>query len=184
MRRPLPLRAAIVALLAAAALSPSTAAGSIRAGRLGIGDSVMLGAKDELRARGFGVVDAAVSRQYYVAPARVQYWKRLGKLPKNVVIHLGNNGTVRASDCSHAVQAAGIHRHVFLVTLKVPRSWRAVDNHRLRLCARRFANAYLIDWYADSHDHPGWFARDGYHLTASGQTAYAWLVARRIAAVR
>ena len=72
----------------------------------------------------------------------------------------------------------------FLVTLKLPRSWRAVDNHRLRLYARRFANAYLIDWYAYSHDHPGWFARDGYHLTASGQTAYAWLVARRIAAVR
>ena len=47
----------------------------------------------------------------------------------------------------------------FLVTLKLPRSWRAVDNHRLRLCARRFANAYLIDWYAYSHDHPGWFAR-------------------------
>jgi hypothetical protein len=81
------------------------------------------------------------------------------------------------------VQAAGIHRHVFLVTLKVPRSWRALDNHRLRLCARRFANAHLIDWYAISHDHPGWFARDGYHLSASGQTAYASLIARRIAAV-
>jgi hypothetical protein len=99
------------------------------------------------------------------------------------VIHLGNNGIVRASDCSHAVQAAGIHRHVFLVTLKVPRSWRILDNRRLRLCARRFANAHLIDWYANSHDHPGWFARDGYHLTASGQTAYASLIARRIAAV-
>ena len=125
MPRPLLLRAAIVALLVAAALSPATAAGSIRAGRLGIGDSVMLGAKDELHARGFGVVDAVVSRQFYDAPARVQHWKRLGKLPKNVVIHLGNNGIVRASDCSHAVQAAGIHRHVFLVTLKVPRSWRS-----------------------------------------------------------
>jgi hypothetical protein len=183
MPRPLLLRAAIVALLVTATLIPPTAAGSIRAGRLGIGDSVMLGAKDELHARGFGVVDAVVSRQFYAAPARVQHWKRLGKLPKNVVIHLGNNGIVRVSDCSHAVQAAGIHRHVFLVTLKVPRSWRGLDNRRLRLCARRFANAHLIDWYANSLDHPGWFARDGYHLTASGQTAYASLVARRIAAV-
>src|SRR6476620_9098845 len=183
MPRPLVFRAAIVALLAAAALSPSTAVGSIRAGRLGIGDSVMLGAKDELNARGFGVVDAVVSRQFYDTPARVLHWKRLGALPKNVVIHLGNNGIVRASDCSHAVQAAGIHRHVFLVTLKVPRSWRGLDNRRLRLCARRFANARLIDWYAISRRHPGWFARDGYHLSASGQTAYASLIARRIAAV-
>jgi hypothetical protein len=183
MRRPPLFRVVIVALLATAALTPSPAVGSIRAGRLGIGDSVMLGAKEELHARGFGVVDALVSRQFYDAPARVQHWKRLGKLPKNVVIHLGNNGIVRASDCSHAVQAAGIHRHVFLVTLKVPRSWRILDNHRLRLCARRFANTRLIDWYAVSRDHPGWFARDGYHLTASGQTAYASLIARRIAAV-
>jgi hypothetical protein len=68
MPRPLLLRAAIVALLVAAALSPPTAAGSIRAGRLGIGDSVMLGAKDELHARGFRVVDAVVSRQFYDAP--------------------------------------------------------------------------------------------------------------------
>jgi hypothetical protein len=57
----------------------------------------------------------------------------------------------------------------------VPRSWRAVDNHRLRLCARRFANAYLIDRYAYSHDHPGWL-RDGYPLTSNGQTAFALLV--------
>jgi hypothetical protein len=184
MPRPALLRAAIVALLASAALTPPSAFGSIRAGRLGIGDSVMLGAKEELHARGFGIVDAVVSRQFYDAPARVLYWKRRGRLPKNVVIHLGNNGIVQLSDCSHAVQAAGSHRHVFLVTLKVPRSWRQLDNHRLRICARRYANAYLIDWYGESHDHPVWFARDGYHLTASGQRAYALLVARRIAEVR
>jgi hypothetical protein len=143
----------------------------------------MLGAKRELQARGFGVVDAVVSRQFYTAPARVLYWKRRGRLPTNVVIHLGNNGIVKLSDCSHSVQAAGKNRHVFLVTLKVPRSWRTLDNHRLHICARRFANAYLIDWYSASSSHPAWFARDGYHLTASGRTAYASLVARRIAAV-
>jgi len=177
------LRVAIVALLTTAALAPPSALGSIKAGRLGIGDSVMLGAKPALHARGFRIVDAVVSRQFYTAPARVLYWKRRGRLPTNVVVHLGNNGIVRLSDCSHAVLAAGSHRRVFLVTLKVPRSWRKLDNHRLYTCARRFANAYLIDWYAASRDHPAWFASDGYHLTASGQTAYASLVARRIAAV-
>ena len=182
MPRPVLLRAAIVALIASAALTPPSAVGMIRAGRLGIGDSVMLGAKGELQTRGFGIVDAVVSRQFYDAPARVLYWKRRGKLPKNVVIHLGNNGIVQLSDCAHAVLAAGRNRHVFLVTLKVPRSWRQLDNHRLHICARRFASAYVIDWYRASHTHPGWFAPDGYHLTASGQTAYASLVARRIAA--
>src|SRR5262245_54843130 len=166
----------IVVILAA---TPA-AAGSIRPGRLGIGDSVMLGAKQALQARGFRIVDAIVSRQFYRAPALVKYWRRQGKLPKDVVIHLGNNGTVHLADCYHAVRAAG-RRKVFLVNLKVPRSWRVEDNRRLHHCAKHFRNAHLIDWYRHSHDHPGWFASDGYHLTGSGRVAYATFIKRRIA---
>src|SRR2546428_6008255 len=94
-------RAAIVALLGAAALAPPAALGSIKAGRLGIGDSVMLGAKRELHARGFGIVDAVVSRQFYTAPARVLYWKRRGRLSPNRLVPLRNNRHVRLSQCSH-----------------------------------------------------------------------------------
>jgi hypothetical protein len=164
----------LVVMLAAPAL-----AGSIRPGRLGIGDSVMLGAKQQLRARGFRVVDAIVSRQFYRAPALVKYWRRQGRLPKDVVIHLGNNGTVHLTDCYRAVRAAG-RRKVFLVNLKVPRSWRAADNHILHHCAKHFRNAYLIDWYGHSRTHPGWFASDGYHLTGSGAIAYATFIKREI----
>lgn len=171
-----------VVVLSIVCLAAQPAGGAIKAGRLGIGDSVMLGAREELHARGFGIVDAVKSRQFSSAAGRVRYWKGAGKLPKNVVIHLGNNGIVLRSDCAHAVQAAG-RRRVFLVTLKVPRQWRIVDNRRLRRCARRFGNAYLVDWYRHSHDHPGWFARDGYHLTGSGAAAYAGLISRRIASV-
>jgi hypothetical protein len=159
---------------------PATA--TIKAGRLGIGDSVMLGAKDELHAHGFGIVDAVKSRQFYAAPSRVRYWRRAGKLPRNVVLHLGNNGIVLLSTCYHAVQAAP-YRNVFLVNLKVPRDWRVVDNRRLHRCAKHLKRAYLIDWYGHSHDHPGWFARDGYHLTATGAAAYASFVSHRIASV-
>ena len=158
------------------------AAARIKAGRLGIGDSVMLGAKDELHSHGFGIVDAVKSRQFYSAPSRVRYWRDAGKLPRNVVLHLGNNGIVLLSDCYHAVEAAR-HRKVFLVNLKVPRDWRALDNRRLRRCAKHFQRAYLIDWYGHSHDHPRWFAKDGYHLTATGAAAYASFVSRRIASV-
>jgi hypothetical protein len=182
MRRVHVVPAVILALASILFLGAQPAGGAIKAGRLGIGDSVMLGAKSQLKAHGFGIVDAVVSRQYYGAPSRVVYWRRLGKLPKNVVIHLGNNGIVLLSDCYHAVQAAR-NRNVFLVNLKVPRSWRILDNKTLRRCARHFARAYLIDWYGYSHDHPGWFAKDGYHLTGTGASAYAGLISRRIAAV-
>jgi hypothetical protein len=171
-----------VVVLAIVCLAEQPAGGAIKAGRLGIGDSVMLGAKEELHAHGFGVVDAVKSRQFYAAAARVNYWKGRGKLPRNVVLHLGNNGIVELSDCYHAVRAAR-HRRVFLVNLKVPRSWRALDNRRLRRCAKHFNRAYLVDWYGHSHDHPSWFARDGYHLTGTGQQKYASFVSHRIASV-
>jgi hypothetical protein len=182
MRVPRPLVVVLLAVAGIVCLAAQPAVGNIKPGRLGIGDSVMLGAKSELHAHGFGIVDATVSRQYYAAPSRVVYWKRLGKLPKNVVIHLGNNGIVLLSDCYHAVQAAG-NRRVFLVNLKVPRSWRIRDNKTLHHCARHFGRAYLVDWYGYSHDHPRWFAKDGYHLTGTGARAYAGLISRRIAAV-
>ena len=55
----------------------------------------------------------------------------------------------------------------------IPRRYRATQNERLAACAQRRANTRLIDWYGYSHDHPGWFADDGYHLTSRGQTRYA-----------
>jgi len=172
----------VLAFASVVCFAAGPASATIRAGRLGIGDSVMLGAKDELHAHGFGIVDAVKSRQFYSAPSRVRYWREAGKLPKNVVLHLGNNGVVVLSDCYHAVKAAR-HRKVFLVNLKVPRDWRAVDNRRLHRCAKHFRRAYLIDWYGHSHDHPGWFASDGYHLTGTGAAAYASFVSHRIASV-
>jgi hypothetical protein len=172
----------VLALVGGVCIAPEPAGGTIKAGRLGIGDSVMLGAKDELHAHGFGIVDAVKSRQFYSAASRVRYWRRAGKLPRNVVIHLGNNGIVLLSECHHAVEAAPFRR-VFLVNLKVPRSWRVVDNRRLRRCAKHFHRAYLVDWYGHIHDHPGWFARDGFHLTRTGAAAYASFLSHRIASV-
>ena len=159
------------------------AAAAVRPGRLGIGDSVMLGAKVELLHQGFGIVDAVVSRQFYTIVGVVNHWKRLGKLPINVVIGLGTIGTVDLADCTAAVRAAGPDRNVFLVNLKVPRVWRAGDNVRLAICARHFPNAYLIDWYDHSVDHPGWFYSDGFHLRPSGRRAYAAFVSQRISAL-
>jgi hypothetical protein len=171
--------AVVVSLMATA----PGASGEIAKGRLGIGDSVMAGAKDELRALYFRVVDTSTSRQFSAADDRVRYWRSRGKLPENVVIHLGNNGWVYPTDCNAAVKAAGSARNVFLVTLKVPRFWRETNNARLRACADRFSYAYLIDWFAYSKGHSSWFYADGYHLTATGQRAYAAFIASRVKAL-
>lgn len=160
---------AIVTLLALA--MPGEALGR----KLAIGDSVMRGAANELRARGFRV-NTTVSRQFSDAPGLVRQLRRAGRLPRTVVIHLGNNGIVEPPDCRRAVRAAG-NRRVFLVTVKVPRAYRAPNNRKLRACARRHG-ARIIDWYGFSRSHGGWFYRDGFHLTPIGQRNYARLIAR------
>jgi len=150
-------------------------------GRYAIGDSVMLGARTQLIARGFRV-NAEVSRQFRDAPHLVHHLAIGGHLPVDVVVHLGTNGPIDGADCDALIRAAGTDRHVFLVTVKMPRWWRDQVNWRLHACARRHANASIIDWYGYSHDHTTWFYADGFHLTPAGREAYAAFLDRSVSA--
>jgi hypothetical protein len=144
-------------------------------GKYAVGDSVMLGAAGSLRARGF-TVNATVSRQFTTGVALVRDLTRSGRLPRKVVFHLGTNGVVLADVCDQMVRVIGHQRVIWLVTLKVPRSWQEPNNRKLRACAHRHRRAHLIPWNSYSHGHPSWFASDGYHLTSSGRVAYARLI--------
>ena len=167
---------AVVVSLAVAAATPASA--GIPSGRYAIGDSVMLGARDELRARGFRV-NALVSRQFNDALPLVRKLKRAGSLRRTIVIHLGTNGIlVDPERCDAIARTVGRDRRLFLVTIKIGRRFRRTQNARLRACADRHRNTRLIDWYGYSHDHPSWFADDGYHLTPTGRVRYASLLAR------
>jgi lysophospholipase L1-like esterase len=150
---------------------------TIPTGRYAIGDSVMLGAEEQLTAKGVRV-NAVISRQFRDAVGIVERLKANGRLRRKVIIHLGNNGIlIDGDDCDRISQVAGSGRTVYLVNLKIPRSYRRTQNERLAACARRRANTELLNWYAYSRDHPSWFAADGFHLTALGQTKYAAFVA-------
>jgi len=172
MRRT-PLAIALsLSLLASAA--PALASG-IPAGRYAIGDSVMLGAKSQLQARGF-VVDAVKSRQFYQAVSIVKRKKRHGLLRQKIVIHLGTNGVlIRAGDCDRISRLAGSSRRVYLVTVTGPPSHPKImkaQNTRMRACAARHGNTHKIDWYRHSRGHGNWFY-DKMHLTPKGRKAYA-----------
>lgn len=157
------------------------AAAGIPPGRYAIGDSVMLGAKEELTGRGFRV-NAVVSRQFRDAVPIVEHLKAAGRLRKKLIIHLGNNGIlIEAAQCDRISAVAGPNRTVYLVNLKIPRSFRRTQNVRLAACAQRRANTLLIDWFHYSRRHPAWFAADGYHLTSAGQTKYAAFIATKTA---
>lgn len=181
VKRLVVLTAVLAVTLAAAPAVSATSprATTPRPGKYAIGDSVMLGAKNELKARGFHV-NAVVSRRFDDAPSILRPLVASGKLPRKVVIHLGNQGYVTAHLCNTVMRIVGGKRHVWFVTLKVPRSYRKANNRQLQACVSRHGNASLIGWYAFSHRHGSWFYPDGYHLTPTGQSMYAGLVGRAI----
>ena len=148
-------------------------------GRLAIGDSIVLSAKSELRSLGFGV-NAKVGRQFGSGVWIVRHMADDGTLPKRVIVHLGTNGTVDPDDCDRLVRYAGNRRRVFLTTIKVPRSWEAPNNDTLRACANRHPKVHVVRWWSKSHDRPEWFAGDGYHLNADGQSVFAQFVDRKV----
>lgn len=171
-------RIGLATVLAAAVALPLTALpadAGVRGGRLAIGDSVMLGAKEELGREGFRV-NATVSRQFYEGDNLLRSYG--SSVPRNVVIHLGTNGTVTTTECKRIVKVAGKQRKVFFVNNRVPRSWQNSNNAALASCVRAVGSkrAVLIDWYRYSSGKSSWFYRDGYHLTPTGQQAYADLV--------
>jgi len=172
-----------VGVLAAGLLTTGLAAPAHAAPRLdgiAIGDSVMLGAKYELQRKGFDVVDAAVSRQAATGPGLLR--KRGKKLPFNVVAHLGSNGTYTQSMCRDLVQTAGPQRRVFLVTIKVPRSYEAKNNRMLRRCAAAFSpdRVQVIDWNWAASRNPQWLYADGIHLRPEGARAFARIMRNAI----
>ena len=151
--------------------------------RVAIGDSVMLGARwNLLNRRDFTLVDAVVSRQAATGPGIL---RKLGRrLPQNVIVHLGTNGSYPIETCKQLVQAAGPTRKVFLVTIKVPRLWEPVNNKMLRRCEARFpaAQVHIVDWnWAASRHAAEWLYDDGAHLRPAGARAFARIMNEAIA---
>lgn len=156
--------------------APATAS-SIPAGRVAYGDSVMLGSKRLLQGRGF-TVDAKVGRQFGASYNAIVKLRQGHVLPRNIVIHLGTNGTISVHDCRAVVDAAGPDRRVFLVNVRVPRPWMHSNNVHLATCAAAYpvSRVIVIDWAAASNPRREWFGPDNIHPDAAGRAAYTALI--------
>ena len=178
-------RLALVSFLALAVVVTALAmpAEAAPRGRYAVGDSVMLGAKPNLENRGYRV-DARLSRQVSDGLTLLRAKARNDSLRNIVVVHLGTNGTFSKSQCRAMHSTVGKKRHLFLVTVKVPRSWERGNNRVIRRCSARYGNTHLIDWHDYVRRHPGLVESDGYHLTSKGARHYAELVSRRVTSVR
>jgi len=147
-----------------------------------IGDSVMLGVRDELlRVLGAGViVDAEVGRQARHALAAVQKLRQGGKIRPIVILHIGANGFISASMFDKIMDELADAREVLVLNVKVPRSWETPNNAMLAEAVRRYPKVVLVDWHAASENRPEIFWKDGHHLRPRGAAVYADLIAQAL----
>ncbi len=142
-----------------------------------IGDSVMLGAAPWL-ARSLPNIDldSEVGRQASTAIALLRERQERGQLGQIVLVHIGNNGTLAASQFDQIMRILGSERQVIFLNTQVPRAYQEDNNAVLSAGAARYANVTLIDWRAITEDHPELFGRDRTHLNVMGAEFYTALV--------
>ncbi|HEV3366556.1 MAG TPA: hypothetical protein VG054_03775 [Acidimicrobiales bacterium] len=156
--------------------TPAPVSGSVSA----VGDSILLDIQPYLQTEiPAAHIDGLVSRQFETGIAVVQAERAAGTLGTVLVVELGTNGSVTASDFDAMMQAASGAKRVVFVNINVPRSWMAPDNAVLAAGVARYPGvAELADWNALSTGHPEWFTPDQVHLQPAGAQALATLVAQ------
>ena len=145
---------------------------------IAIGESVMLGAKAQLEAKGF-VVDAAESRQGKEVVPLLAQLRAAGRLGNTVVIHIGTNGEV--SDETFAAIMANLPpeevKSVWFLTVRADVAWIDGNNARLLGLPGKYPNVQIGYW-ADFVPKISGMASDGIHLvSAEAKQTYADLIA-------
>ena len=148
-----------------------------------IGDSIMVSAAAALRDRlgPAGFIDAFANRQFPEAVTIARRMRDAGTLGSVLVVHLGNNGPVKAADVDTLVREVPPSVAVLLVNVRVHTAWEGAVNRTLAEAAARHPNVTLVDWYAGSEGHREWFQSDGTHFRTTsgpGANAYADLIVR------
>jgi hypothetical protein len=174
--------------LSTATLSEPTAAASLDLPRLTlIGDSIMQGAApmmDDVLGEDI-YIDAARKRKMEDVPALVEGLSKEGQLSRVVVIHLGSNRPFEDlvfNEVMETLLAHGVERVIF-VNVHRPIGWENYINKKFAEGVERWPGAELIDWDAMAHGEPGWFIRDGTHLSYKGSEAYVNAIKEKLEAI-
>jgi peptidoglycan/LPS O-acetylase OafA/YrhL len=156
-----------------------------------IGDSVMLGAANQLigaidpmfatpTVPHVTTVDAAESRQFSTGVDIIQQRKDAGALGQIVIVQLGTNGLIDPADFDRMMGLLADRQKVVLINAKVPRPWEQEVNDTLAAGVKKYKNAVLLDWHSYGGAHPEFFYDDGIHLRPNGAAAYAAFVAQAL----
>jgi hypothetical protein len=142
---------------------------------LALGDSVMLGCSPQLReALHHRVrVDATVGRQIDDTIKELNRLRSRHRLPKMIVLQVGNNGPLWYPDLVRLRHALRGIPHVVVVNVRNATSWERESNHALVNWVRGWRAALIADWYGHSTNA---MLSDGTHPWPHG----CWIYARVI----
>lgn len=143
-----------------------------------IGDSIGIGITPYLQKHFPQIyVDAKVSRQFSAAKSIIQGLNDAGQLGPVVIIELGSNGTIRASDMRAVISLIGSDKKIVFVNNQLPRSWCTGNNETLETVCAEYPNTCIANWYEASINETSYFYKDGVHPNSTGATAMAKLIA-------
>ena len=147
-----------------------------------IGDSVMVGAADELTGTISSLdLDAALGRQAPAAIELLRTRRAAGELGAVVILHLGSNGAFSGRQLDDVMAVLWDARRVVMVNVKAPRQWETPNNTVLSESVKRYPQITLVDWRGATADQPDLFWEDGIHLRPEGRRLYAELIAAALA---
>jgi hypothetical protein len=153
---------------------PPPAAGFVPDRVTAIGDSVMLDYQIPLETDIPGVdVDAAVSRQWETGESILAGLKSEGQLGAEVIVALGSNGPISATDFDDMMSTLQGASRIVFVNIHVDRPWQDPNNAVLAQGAARYPRVVIADWAALADKNPQWFGSDGTHLAIDGPGADA-----------
>jgi len=137
-----------------------------------VGDSVILGIKNELEAKShIGLINARVGRQASELLKVIKHDKAK-MVGSKTIIDLGNNNRLTREEVSAIFEELKEQPLVIVVNTAVPRAWRDTNNQLINEEASNYPNIRVVDWHQKSENHPEYFAPDGVHLIPAGITAY------------
>ena len=144
---------------------------------LAIGDSVMLGAAEDLKAEGI-TVDAKVSRQMVDEIAKIQALRAQRLLGDAVIVHLGTNGPISQETLdSFFAELRDVRRVVVLMVSAPGKPWIEPNNQLLARLPRRYPNVKVVNWPDFATRCTGeCFYGDGIHLQPDGQRYYTEVI--------
>jgi hypothetical protein len=114
------------------------------------------------------VVEAAVSRQWYEGEQILSQLAAEDQLGATVIVALGSNGPITASDFDTMMAILAGASKVVFVNTHVDRDWQDPNNAVLAAGVDQHKNAVLVDWNTLASQNPSWFGSDGTHLAIDG----------------